>query len=56
MDITHVSTHTQQTIEIEEPWKIVTRKSKGKQVAFEAARVVTFNSGDDSGRPNPYLS
>lgn len=33
LDVTPVNTPTQAE-ELEEPWKVVTRKSKGKQVAF----------------------
>ncbi|XP_048502800.1 uncharacterized protein LOC125498608 [Beta vulgaris subsp. vulgaris] len=46
--------------EEEEPWKVVTRKSKGKQVSFQSARVCSFSQ--EPGRPggargpNPYLS
>ncbi|XP_010667185.1 uncharacterized protein LOC104884259 [Beta vulgaris subsp. vulgaris] len=35
--------------EEEEPWKVVTRKSKGKQVSFQSTRVVSFSQ--EPGRP-----
>lgn len=51
-DITLVVTHVHQTAEVEEePWKLVTRKSEGRHVASQTARVVSYNTGYDSGRP-----
>lgn len=54
-EITPVSTHVQQqNVEEEEPWEVVTRKSKGKQVAYQLMRGVSYslwNSTHDLGRP-----
>lgn len=60
LDVTLANTPTQAQ-ESEEPYKVVTRKSKGKQVGFQRARMVNYGC-NDSGRPggargpNPYLS
>ncbi|XP_048493457.1 uncharacterized protein LOC125494005 [Beta vulgaris subsp. vulgaris] len=53
--------HVPRMTEEEEPWKIVTRKSKGKHVAFHKNGTVNFSQLDSAKAwgargPNPYLS
>ena len=50
LDSTPVNTPTQVDALLEEHWKVVTRKSKRKQVAFQCARMVNYNVGNDSRR------